>query len=204
MLLSPTIVLKISLNKYIIFIFDNTSFMANFIYFIFYSFIGFVFETVYTLITKGIFKMKKCFLFNFLCPVYGIGALVIIFATRKFKNNKLLTFIIGTICSTLTELVFGIFYTSVLNTRIWNYNDIPISFSGHISLIFSLMWGVLSIILVYYVHPFVENKLKITTMPKPIYYSIFLFIIIDILLSCFFLKKYKTQKALSLGWLINH
>ena len=60
--------------------------MTSFMYFIIYSFIGFILETLYTLLTKGIFKMKKCFLINCLCPVYGVGALLILYTTRKMRD----------------------------------------------------------------------------------------------------------------------
>lgn len=70
------------------FLITNNIFMTSFIYFIIYSFIGFIIETIYTLLTKGVFKMKKCFMLNFLCPVYGVGALLILYTTRKFRKKK--------------------------------------------------------------------------------------------------------------------
>lgn len=186
------------------FLITNNIFMTSFIYFIIYSFIGFIIETIYTLLTKGVFKMKKCFMLNFLCPVYGVGALLILYTTRKFRKKKLLTSLIGCVVATATELLFGLFYTEFLNAQVWDYSDVALNLNGHISLLFSIFWSVLSILLVYVIHPFLEKNLKINRIPKPILYISMIFLSIDFIFSCFFMKKFKTSKALSISWLINH
>ena len=62
--------------------------MAYFMYFVLYSFIGFLLETLYTLVTRGILISKKCFLINLLCPVYGFGAIAILACTKPIKQYK--------------------------------------------------------------------------------------------------------------------
>ena len=173
-------------------------------YFIIYSFIGFILETLYTLLTKGIFKMKKCFLLNCLCPVYGVGALLIIYTTRKITNNKLLTCVIGSVVATAIELIFGFFYTELLNAQVWNYSQNILNFSGHISVLYSFFWSILTLILVYVVHPVVKKNILNKKIPRPALIFVIIFVSLDFVFSCFFMKKYKTSKALSISWLINH
>ena len=48
----------------------------------------------------------------------------------------------GTI--TLLELVMGIIVNIKLHWNIWDYSDMPINFKGQVCLTFSLMWILLS------------------------------------------------------------
>lgn len=178
--------------------------MAAFMYFIFYSFIGFLIETIFTLVTKGVFKVKKCFIINYMCPVYGAGALFILLSTYAFKDSKILTFIIGSCAATVIEFIFGVYYSTVLNARVWDYSDLPLNIGGHVSLLYSFFWGILSLILVYIVHPFFERNIGLHKVPKNVFICIFAVILLDFAFSSFMMKKYGTAKALSIRWLINH
>ena len=57
------------------------------IYFIIYSILGYVIETIFGLITKGVLESRKNFLYGPFCCIYGIGALVVILGLQKFKKN---------------------------------------------------------------------------------------------------------------------
>ena len=57
------------------------------IYFMIYSFLGFVAETLFGLITKGVLESRKNFLYGPFCCIYGVGALVVILGLQKFKKN---------------------------------------------------------------------------------------------------------------------
>lgn len=176
--------------------------MVYFIYFFIYSFIGFVLETLYTFFTRGLLIWKKCFLINWLCPVYGFGAIAILLSTRLIKNYKILTMLVGAVAATAVEFVVHLFYEKILGVTIWNYSDLPLNIDGRICLTFTFFWCILSGFLVYFVHPFIE---KITTsIPKTLYLFLIMFVGIDAILSTVLYKKIGSRNAVNISWIISH
>ena len=53
-------------------------------YFVVYSFLGFVIETIYGMITKGVIESRQSFLYGPFCGIYGLGAVIMI----VFLQNK--------------------------------------------------------------------------------------------------------------------
>ena len=47
-------------------------------YFIIYSVLGYIIETVYGMITKGVWESRQSFLYGPFCGIYGLGAVVMI------------------------------------------------------------------------------------------------------------------------------
>lgn len=65
---------------------------------------------------------------------------------EKFKKvNLILKAIIGCGFVTFIELIFGVIFNILLKKDIWDYSKIPFNFKGQICLLYSLLWGVLSI-----------------------------------------------------------
>ncbi len=53
-------------------------------YFIFYSIIGYVIESIFGIITKGVWESRQSFLYGPFCSIYGLGAVFIIVFSRIF------------------------------------------------------------------------------------------------------------------------
>lgn len=53
-------------------------------YFIFYSIIGYVIESIFGVITKGVWESRQSFLYGPFCSIYGLGAVFIIVFSRIF------------------------------------------------------------------------------------------------------------------------
>ena len=64
------------------------SFWRILAYFIIYSVIGFVLETLFGLATTGILESRKSFLYGPFCGVYGLGAVVMIMTLSPFKKSN--------------------------------------------------------------------------------------------------------------------
>lgn len=75
-----------------------------------YSFIGWLWETVYCSIRERAFQYRG-FLMGPYCPVYGFAIVTIIIFTNDFNHNLPSLFVMGTIVATIFEffcqLVFG-------------------------------------------------------------------------------------------------
>lgn len=77
---------------------------------------------------------------------------------------------IGAIIITLLELIVGLIVNVKLNWGVWDYSNVPFNFLGQICLPFSLLWYVLSIVIIllddYIRHKFFGEQ-------RPTYVSIF-------------------------------
>ena len=66
-----------------------------FAYFIIYSFIGFLIETMYALVLYGVLESRQSFLYGPFCSIYGVGAVLMICSLQKVKKNPHTLFLGG-------------------------------------------------------------------------------------------------------------
>ena len=129
-----------------------------FILFIFYSFIGWVYEIAYETFLEHWTFMPREFFRGPICPIYGItGVLLFIIFTPLMKNNKLnviiklLTVFIGTFfVSTVLELIMS--YVLEITTGAWpwqSYVNYSFNFGGRISLPTSIKFAFLGVVFVF-------------------------------------------------------
>lgn len=128
-----------------------------FIYFAFYSFIGFVLETIFGMFTKGVIESRQSFLFGPFCAIYGIGAILMITFLSNFKNNNAKLFFGSILIGTLAEYSMSYFCEHVFHFKWWDYSGMYLNLNGRTCLYFSVMWGILGIVLIKYLNP-ILNK----------------------------------------------
>ena len=176
-------------KKFTIFGFTIINLLA---YFIVYSVIGFVIETIFGLLTKGVIESRKSFLYGPFCGIYGLGAVVMIVGLQKFKKNNYTLFIGGFIIGSIVEYVISLIGELIFNIKWWDYSDMPFNINGRICVWFSIFWGLLAIYLMSHVNPkvdkFIEKIPKNILKNTTIILTIFLFF--DFLLTCFALKMF--------------
>ena len=128
-------------------------------YFIIYSFLGWVMESTFrSVLEKKI--INTGFLIGPLCPIYGIGACIMFLFLDKFYDNVLILFLVSIVSLTLWEYIVGVLLEKVFNTKCWDYSNQKFNFQGRICLINSLCWGVLGVIFIKYIHPFIQELVK--------------------------------------------
>lgn len=121
-------------------------------YFIIYSFGGFLLEVAFARAIRHPKRDRKCFLLLPLCPVYGLGACLILWLSG-LTQSPLWVALAGGLAATGAELVMGAFYRFALGVKFWDYAGMPGSFGGLVCPVFSLCWTALALVLVYWVHP---------------------------------------------------
>lgn len=126
------------------------------IYFIIYSFIGWVIESTFkSLLFKK--PINSGFLHGPFIPIYGVGAFVIVTFLSPFTNNIILLFFLGMIFLTIMEYIIGMVMEKMFNTSWWDYSDNPLNLNGKICLENSIYWGLLTVFLVKILHPAIMN-----------------------------------------------
>ena len=148
------------------------NFINILIYFITYSFLGWIMESTFRSICE-----KKLINTGFLkgpfCPIYGTGAIIMILFLKKFSNNLILLFFVSIIVFTIWEYIVGILLEKIFHTKYWDYSDNKFNFQGRICLMNSIFWGILGVVFIKYIHPFIENVVqKIDIRILTVIYSI--------------------------------
>ena len=72
-------------------------------YFIIYSVAGYVIETVYGMVTKGVWESRQSFLYGPFCGIYGLGAVVMIVCLHKISKKFNALFLGGFIVGSIVE-----------------------------------------------------------------------------------------------------
>ena len=138
-----------------------------FAYFIIYSFIGYIIETIFAIITTGKIESRQSFLYGPFCAIYGVGAVIMIVVLHFFKKNNYRLFLGGFFVGSVIEYIISLVGEIIFHTIWWDYSDMPLNINGRICLYYSIFWGVLAIFLVRTINPRVEKfinfiKSKIT------------------------------------------
>lgn len=126
------------------------------LFFYIYCFFGWIIESIYVSVCTGNW-VNRGFMRGPVIPIYGTGAIIILFAVIPFRTSPILVLIIGTIAASVLEFVTGFVMERIYKVRYWDYSDKPFNLCGYICLFNSLCWGVLSILLIYLVHSWVEK-----------------------------------------------
>ena len=120
-------------------------------FFAVYCFIGWLFESLYVSIEYRK-PVDRGFLYGPVLPIYGFGAIIILFVSLPFQKSLLLTFLSGMTGATVLEYLTGYAMEKMFGVRYWDYTYEPLNLNGYICLGCSLMWGMFSIVITEYLH----------------------------------------------------
>ena len=165
-------------------------------YFIIYSVLGFVIETAFGAVTKGVIESRKSFLYGPFCAIYGLGAVVMILCLQPFKKNNNTLFLGGFVAGSVIEYLVSLIGELIFHVIWWDYSDMPLNINGRVCVYFSIFWGLLGIYLVSYINPKIDKlinfiKRKISDKALKIIEMITaVFLIVDCLLTAYALKAF--------------
>lgn len=127
-----------------------------FLYFMIYAFLGWCMETVYCSICERRL-VPRGFLFGPICPIYGVGVLMMICWFAPFMGNPLLFYVVATVCMSAWEYFVGWFLEVTTHIKYWDYSKFKFNLKGRICLWVCLTWGALAYVILFWVHPAVSQ-----------------------------------------------
>lgn len=130
-----------------------------FLAFLFYSFAGWCCETVYCSVLQGKL-VNRGFLNGPLCPVYGFGALLVIFLLRGTQQTPVALFFSGMLVTSVLEYFTSWLLEKLFHMKWWDYSHHHIQINGRVCLLNSLMFGGLSVVLMLVLHPFAWGMIE--------------------------------------------
>ena len=133
------------------------------LFFLVYGFLGFLLESVFRSFADRKIFISRGFLTEGFCPLYGIcGVLIIeIFTLCELSiNNPMWAIISATAGSiavvTFLEYITGRMLDRVFHYKLWDYSAYPFNLHSYICVEFSLLWGIVALLLAYFVHPAIQ------------------------------------------------
>ena len=158
-------------------------------YYIYYSILGFLFETCCNVFIRS--NYSSGILFGPFTPIYFFGFLIIMFLDKLLKKQEnkkfrdLVFFTLSFIILTVLEFMGGHLARFILGKDKWTYEAWPLSIGKYVNVLVSLGWATGSLI----IDKFFLKKLNkiIEKMPNKLTFILCLLYIID---NYFLLKKY--------------
>lgn len=121
--------------------------------FIIYSFIGWSYEVILTLIKKKKF-VNRGFLIGPYCPIYGVGVLFVTTLLNDYLDKPLGLFILSVVICSLVEYIGSFLLEKIFKTSWWDYSSQRFNINGRICLETMIPFGLSCLLIMYIVNPF--------------------------------------------------
>ncbi len=140
---------------------EKLSFHDTFYTFLFGCFFGWIVEGIWTLIKKGILINHSALIIGPFNLVYGISAVVLTVFLYKIKDKSnfelfCFSFFLGTVLEYILSFVMEMLFGFVA----WNYSKKPFNINGRVCLQYSIFWGLLGIVWIKTVFPFIKKMIN--------------------------------------------
>ena len=130
-----------------------------FLWFLLYSFVGWVYESLLYTIKQKRF-INRGFLNGPYCPIYGTGAVLNLLILGRITNPFLL-FFAGSFADCALEYLTSWGMEQLFHARWWDYRKYPFNLNGRICLYGALVFGAFSVLLVLVIHPLVDQGTRV-------------------------------------------
>ena len=156
------------------------------LFFSVYSMIGWLCESIYCSIPQKRW-INRGFLNGPFCPVYGFGALLILavlsplLGVFEFPLELIVLFFTATLLTSVLEYVTSVLLEKLFHTSWWDYSNHKYQIHGRVCLMNSLLFGVMSTLVLKVLHPLISSLL--TAIPRivsfPLAGGLFVYFILD-------------------------
>jgi len=130
-----------------------------FSYFVIYSFLGWICETTYCFIIDKQY-VNRGFLNGPFCPIYGVGALIVIIMLTPVSYNIILIFLSAMIFTSILEYITGFLLEVIFNLKWWDYSNYRFNIKGRVCLLNSTLFGILSVVTFKVINPVITELLN--------------------------------------------
>lgn len=122
---------------------DETFYDAA-LWFIVYSILGWIVETIYMSYCNKKFT-NRGFITGPICPIYGVGGILVHTVLKPLEGNWIALFILGMILATTVEFFTAKAMIKLFGSVWWDYSDKPFNYKGILCLESCVVWGLYSI-----------------------------------------------------------
>lgn len=167
---------------------DGFCFYKLFLIFIIGCIFGVIYEELilnfFRFLINGEFHIepRRGLLYGPFSPVYGFGA-VIMSLFIKEKRSPFKTFLYTALAGGIVEYLVSFLQETFTHSVSWDYTGKLLNINGRTTVIFMIVWGLLGVIFVHIIYPFLSNLIE--KIPKDIGNKVMPFITILMCLNMF-------------------
>ncbi len=121
------------------------------LFFFIYCFIGWIIESTYVSV-RSLHFVNRGFLRLPLLPLYGSGAIIMLWLSIPVQGNLFLMFLFGMLGASALEYVTGYVMERLFKMKYWDYSNNPFNLNGYVCLTNSIAWGFLTLLLTEVIH----------------------------------------------------
>mgnify|MGYP000001210435 FL=1 len=125
-----------------------------------YSFAGWCGEVIVAAVKRHRFVNRGA-VSGPVCPVYGLGAVVVAVFLPELKGRIFFLFLGGMVLNTFVEYVTGRLMEMALHKKWWDYSEEKFNLGGYVCLKTSILWGICSVLMIRFLNPLL---LKLTSL----------------------------------------
>lgn len=167
-----------------------------FLYFVFYSMIGYVCEVFYVYLGDKKW-VNRGFLHGPYIPIYGNGAMIVSSALMHVKKDSFIIFLVGLVLCSLLEYVTSYVMEKIFHNRWWDYSERKYNLNGRVCLQNSVLFGLGSVAIIYVFNPLFNKLYNALGFKTALYVAIVLFIIMLVDFSISFFEAIKVSNIAS-------
>ena len=128
-------------------------------YFFIYAVLGWCAEVCYAALCTGHF-VNRGFLNGPICPIYGVGVVVVILLLTPVKENVFVVFFCSVLLASALEWLTGFVLERLFHQKWWDYSNMPYNLNGYICPMFSVLWGIACLLVMDVIHPMVAGLVE--------------------------------------------
>lgn len=145
-------------------------------------------EVILTLIKERKI-INRGFLIGPYCPIYGTGCMILITLLSKYKSSPIILFVMCIIICSILEYATSYIMEKLFKARWWNYTRFKFNINGRICAETMIPFGILGVLVIYYLNPFLLKIINTNTILFMITIIIF---ITDVCISLGIITSLKT------------
>lgn len=149
-----------------------------FLLFFSYSVFGYLVEIVFCSWHDKKMVFNRGFLLGPYLPIYGVGAIIIVYYLNQYQDDLVALFIMGAVFCSIVEYFTSLIMEKLFKIRWWDYSHMKFNLNGRICLTNSVLFGLGGILIVKVVQPAFMSILS--------HFSVFWIIVTGIICLCIF------------------
>lgn len=120
-----------------------------------FSFVGWCSEVVYVGVTSEHKFVNRGFFYGPICPIYGLGGLVILLLPQQLYHTWIPLFFASMVLCSAVEYFGSWILEKMFHTLWWDYSHYKVNLKGRICLLNSVLFGIMGVLAIHFVFPVV-------------------------------------------------
>lgn len=164
---------------------EGLSFKKLFFVFMVGSVLGTIYEDILIYCQSGEWMLHRGVIYGPFNVIYGFGAAVMCWVLLRKKYNNWEIAGLSALLGGVVEYALSFLQELVTGTTSWDYSHQFLNIQGRTSVPIMLVWGVMGLVLVRIVYPFLSNLIERIPprLGNPLFWGLLIFMIFDCLIS---------------------